>query len=188
MERSAARRAVGSLWRVGSVASLRELSEAIELGRDYLKRFDSVFVFLHDSGLHAVVIGPYGIGTARLVRDRLAAADAIPSDSFANIGARFVELAWQSPTSGRKEDNKPEQYRVYGIADDDVLNLRSGPGTNFSIVAEIPPNGAGVSVHTCGVVEGYRTHWCEASWQNYTGWASACCLVSDETGLPPAAR
>jgi uncharacterized caspase-like protein/uncharacterized protein YraI len=76
----------------------------------------------------------------------------------------------------------PESYRIVGIESWDVLNMRSGPGTNYPIVVPIPPDGTGVSVFRCRAVQGYRTKWCKTSWQGYEGWASACCLVGERTG------
>lgn len=34
----------------------------------------------------------------------------------------------------------PDTYRVTGVASDDVLNVRSGPGVEFSIVGELRPD------------------------------------------------
>jgi tetratricopeptide (TPR) repeat protein len=99
--------------------------------------------------------------------------------------ARLEEIASPEPTNLSAHEEKTEVYRVDNVAAHNVLNMRSGPGTDFPVVAEIPPNGSGVSVRTCKVVEGYRAKWCEASWQNHSGWISACCLVSEVTGLPP---
>jgi uncharacterized caspase-like protein/uncharacterized protein YraI len=75
-----------------------------------------------------------------------------------------------------------ESYRVVDVAGNDFLNMRSGPGTNYPVVVPIPPSASGVSVQACRTVQGYRTKWCEASWQGYTGWASACCLIGERTG------
>ncbi len=83
-----------------------------------------------------------------------------------------------SSASGR------ESYRVTAVANWDVLNMRSGPGTNYSIVVPIPPDGSGIYVSSCRSVSGYRTKWCQASWQGYSGWASACCLISERSGRP----
>ncbi|MEO8666889.1 MAG: caspase family protein [Bauldia sp.] len=76
----------------------------------------------------------------------------------------------------------PETYRVTGVQEWDVLNMRSGPGTNYPIVVPIPPDGRGVSVGSCRRVGGFATKWCSASWQGYSGWASACCLTGERTG------
>lgn len=78
-----------------------------------------------------------------------------------------------------------ETYRVTGVEDWDFLNMRAGPGTNYAIVAPIPPNGSGIYIYSCRSIAGYRTKWCESEWQGHRGWASACCLVGERTGIRP---
>jgi uncharacterized protein YraI len=78
-----------------------------------------------------------------------------------------------------------ETFRVTGVASNDFLMLRQGPGTNFPIVRQIPPTAGGVSVGSCQSVVGYRTKWCQAAWQGASGWASACCLTGERTGRLP---
>jgi uncharacterized protein YraI len=79
----------------------------------------------------------------------------------------------------------PETYRVVGVGGSDVLNMRSGPGTGYGVIVEIPPNGSGVSVSSCQTVSGYSSKWCLVSWQGASGWASNCCLESERTGRRP---
>ncbi|MGH6924509.1 MAG: caspase family protein [Propylenella sp.] len=79
----------------------------------------------------------------------------------------------------------PETFRVVGVASNDVLNMRSGPGTGYGIVAEIPPNGAGIAVSACQPVTGFSSKWCTVTWQGVSGWASACCLAGERTGRRP---
>ena len=35
-------------------------------------------------------------------------------------------------------------YRVYGVKENDVLNIRSGPSSKYNIVGMIPPSGSGI--------------------------------------------
>ena len=51
------------------------------------------------------------------------------------------------------------------------LNLRSGPGTNYGVIAVIP---------YCGQVSIYNRNygWCQVNWNNYSGWVSCRYLVS----------
>jgi tetratricopeptide (TPR) repeat protein len=109
-----------------------------------------------------------------------------PNDPWRRLAlARIEEIASQKPTDLQGDEKEPANYRVHEVRVYSVLNMRSGPGTDFPVVAEIPPNGSGISVRRCKAVEGYRAKWCETSWRKYSGWTSACCLVSEETGLPP---
>ena len=59
----------------------------------------------------------------------------------------------------------PDTYRVRGVADWDVLNIRSGPSSKRRIVGEIPPYGSGV--HCLGPCRG---NWCRISWRGIVGW------------------
>ena len=39
----------------------------------------------------------------------------------------------------------PDEYSVYGVASNDVLNVRSGPGLGFGIVGKLPHNATGLA-------------------------------------------
>ena len=75
-----------------------------------------------------------------------------------------------------------ETFRVTQIADGEVLDLRTGAGTDFPSIAAMPAGASGIAVGSCKTVDGYRFPWCEATWQGTQGWASACCLESEGTG------
>lgn len=81
-------------------------------------------------------------------------------------------------------DRGAETFRVTGVENWDVLNMRAGPGTGYPIVVAIPPDGSGVTVHSCNRVAGFAAKWCRTTWQGYSGWASACCLVGERSGRP----
>lgn len=57
-------------------------------------------------------------------------------------------------------------YQVAGVEPDDMLKMRAGPGTGFSIIAGIP-NGAVLRVYSCERTGG--TRWCKASLQQPGG-------------------
>lgn len=66
------------------------------------------------------------------------------------------------------------RYEVHGVEDDDMLKLRGGPGTGFSVIVGLP-NGTVVRVHSCQQTGG--TRWCRVSLQRarglkgYVSWA-----------------
>lgn len=72
-----------------------------------------------------------------------------------------------------------------GPGADEVLDIRAGPGTDFESIAQVPADGDGVAVtaESCKAVDGYQYPWCEVAWEGRKGWASACCLESERTGL-----
>lgn len=65
-------------------------------------------------------------------------------------------------------------YRVFGVADDDVLNIRSGPGASSPIVGSIPPNGRGVRI-----VGSCAGQWCQIDYRGSRGWVNRLYLSAD---------
>ena len=51
-------------------------------------------------------------------------------------------------------------YEVFGVADDDMLKLRAGPGIGYKVVLGLP-NGTVLRVHSCQQTGG--TRWCSVS-------------------------
>jgi uncharacterized caspase-like protein/uncharacterized protein YraI len=100
-------------------------------------------------------------------------------------GWSYARYLTEGSSGGGGGNSAAESFRVVGVASNDVLNIRSGPGTQHPIVAEIPPNGGGVAVYSCRQVAGYTNAWCEVSWQGVDGWASSCCLVGEASGRRP---
>jgi uncharacterized protein YraI len=76
-------------------------------------------------------------------------------------------------------------YRVVGVANDDVLNMRAGPSAGYGKVGMIPPRGRGVRiVGPCG-------DWCQVRYNGASGWVNRTYLAaeasyyrSDEAGEP----
>lgn len=75
-----------------------------------------------------------------------------------------------------------DTYYVGDIKAYDTLKMRSGPGTNFEIVTDLPLGTRGIEVSNCRKVAGFSIKWCQIEWGGKSGWASACCLFSDRDG------
>ncbi len=78
----------------------------------------------------------------------------------------------------------------YSVTDhpmDQKLNVRSGAGTNYTVIAELPPNALGVDVTDCQTEQGYKFRWCSLSWQGISGWAYGRYLVDEARDKPTAA-
>jgi hypothetical protein len=88
--------------------------------------------------------------------------------------------AQAEPASAQTEES--ETFRVTRVDRGDVLDLRTGPGTDNESIRQIPRDGSGIVVGACKVVDGYQYPWCEATWEGAQGWASACCLEGERTG------
>jgi hypothetical protein len=65
-------------------------------------------------------------------------------------------------------------FSVYGVATDDVLNMRSGPSEDFAIVGVIPPHASSVRlVGRCVDV------WCEIQFRSQRGWVNRYYLAQN---------
>lgn len=80
-----------------------------------------------------------------------------------------------------------ETYRVLGNVSQGIHNMRGGPGTNFALVVSIPAGATGLTIGQCRAAQDRRSAhpWCEVTWRGYSGWTSACCIVSERTGAFP---
>jgi hypothetical protein len=65
-------------------------------------------------------------------------------------------------------------FRVYGVADDDVLNVRSGPSEGHAVVGNIPPNAS-----TVRMVGGCIALWCEIQFRSTRGWVNRYYLAQN---------
>ncbi|MEZ5534084.1 MAG: SH3 domain-containing protein [Thiolinea sp.] len=68
----------------------------------------------------------------------------------------------------------------------DTLNMRSGPGVNNGVVAELPHNAQGVTM-TGGQKAVGSTQWVEVSWKGKTGWVSKAYLAA-QSSAPAASQ
>ena len=60
---------------------------------------------------------------------------------------------------------------VVGVEFDDVLNVRAGPGTNFEIIATLPPEGTMLSAGEARLLP--QSIWYRVSTGSTTGWVSS---------------
>jgi hypothetical protein len=65
------------------------------------------------------------------------------------------------------------EYRVAGVASNDVLNIRSGPDASSAIVSTIPPYGSGILM--TGSCAG---QWCPIDYRGSQGWVNRRYLTS----------
>jgi hypothetical protein len=62
-------------------------------------------------------------------------------------------------------------YAVVGVAGDDVLNVRAGPGVGNPIVGTIPPHGMGVRITDEGQIVG-QSLWVPVAYGDALGWVN----------------
>jgi hypothetical protein len=63
------------------------------------------------------------------------------------------------------------RYRVIDHQWPDQLNIRAGPGTEYSVVSRIPHDGIDVKMISCRAVDGYKYKWCIVDYKGNHGWA-----------------
>lgn len=81
---------------------------------------------------------------------------------FAALVLAVASMAGSSPASACACCGT---YQVVGVAPDDVLNIRSGPGSKYRKIGEIPPNsGCVIKTGKC------RSKWCEVDYAEMHGW------------------
>jgi len=81
-------------------------------------------------------------------------------------------INWMNLTG--KEITNPI-YQVHNVKKRDVLNVRSGNGSSFPIVAKIPHDGTGIEL----LDKGCASAWCRIRHQGKEGWVNASFLKID---------
>ncbi|MXQ08302.1 SH3 domain-containing protein [Alphaproteobacteria bacterium GH1-50] len=71
------------------------------------------------------------------------------------------------------QDAFPGLYDVTGVASDDVLNIRSGPGASHAIIGSLPPDATDIEV----IAPDDRHRWAKINFREGTGWVSMDYLV-----------
>ena len=123
---------------------------------------------------------------------------------FSHIISRLAAallLAAPTVALAQMDGQGPDAWRVTGVAPDDVLNARAGPGTDHLVIDAFPANATGLQMVTCVpflTQQNYREltelqranlppRWClmESADRGTKGWVSAHYLQEDtSTSLP----
>jgi hypothetical protein len=85
------------------------------------------------------------------------------------IPGAAIEAKWPD---GRKLLH-PDRFvttRVVNVDANDTLKLRSGPGTSFKILAEIPANETNITAFNYDQVWDGDTYWCPVEWRGVRGY------------------
>lgn len=109
----------------------------------------------------------------------VSAATPTPSPIVVATPTPSVAASTQRPTAigakwpdGRKLLH-PDQFvrtRVVNVADNDTLKLRSGPGTSFRVVAEIPADETKITAFNYDQIWDGDTWWCPVEWKGLRGY------------------
>jgi len=93
-----------------------------------------------------------------------------------------------SNTSSRQQAAQPGRpadplYMVANVERDDVLNVRSGPSTDFDVIAELQPDSRGVAI-----TGACQSEWCPVQHELTRGWVNRMYLANDAamSSTPPS--
>ncbi len=124
---------------------------------------------------------------------KLPAKDAKPAPAAPRHAARVAATSPQTvapprgPSASEWEgvnvatSSEVALYRVRGVADYDVLNVRRGPSELHAPIASIPPTGRRVEITgEC------RADWCPIRYRGVTGWVNRYYLAEDRASLGSA--
>jgi len=90
-------------------------------------------------------------------------------------------------TEGGVANTASDYDGLYSVVDhpaNELLNIRSGPGTQYPVVAELVPYALDVKVTDCQAIDDYEYRWCNLSWNRVSGWGYGRYL-QDEQGNKP---
>jgi hypothetical protein len=65
-------------------------------------------------------------------------------------------------------------FKVAKVRSDDVLNVRSGPSSDFEIVGALPPGTRGIAITSA-----CRSQWCPVKHQTMSGWVNSAYLMPE---------
>lgn len=84
------------------------------------------------------------------------------------------ESDWEGVNVATSSIRPVPLYRVRGVADYDVLNVRRGPSQDHVSIASIPPTGRRVQI-----IGQCRADWCPIRYGGVTGWVNSYYLTED---------
>ena len=114
-------------------------------------------------------------GAGQLLKPAERKAGAEAPSAHALVAGAPSTLAMSSPQA-RPEPKPPAEpmYTVANVERDDVLNVRSGPSTEFKVVGELQPGSRGISI-----TGACRSEWCPVQHESTSGWVNRMYLSKD---------
>jgi hypothetical protein len=117
-------------------------------------------------------------------------AAALPLPPPANPPAVSTEpavrtMAFPAMTAPKQAPSAAVQsasFVVTNVRDNDVLNVRAGPSTEFDIVASLKPGSRGVAI-----TGDCQSEWCPVRHQNASGWVNSSFLSNEAPTVVQAA-
>lgn len=120
-------------------ASRPSVEAAIAFARDWFPRRSGVRIFGSDNGYYGVVIGTTARSGAEARIASLVSSGQVPSDSYCSTGSRYVSEVLRQGGSGSGSGAAPTRMMYVDNNSAGGLNVRRGPGTQFSDFTELAP-------------------------------------------------
>ena len=79
-----------------------------------------------------------------------------------------------APAQPKANGSVDAAYMVVKVAPDDVLNVRSGPSTEFDVIGDLQPGSRGVTI-----TGACRSGWCPVQHASTSGWVNSLYLASE---------
>jgi S1-C subfamily serine protease len=117
----------------------------------------------------AVVSANPSVSAATPARTPIVAATPTPNVAASTQRPTAIGAKWPD---GRKLLH-PDQFvrtRVVNVAANDTLKLRSGPGTSFRVLAEIPADETNITAFNYDQIWDGDTWWCPVEWRGLRGY------------------
>ncbi len=116
---------------------------------------------------------------ATVPASRAAPNPAPPPSRMASVVPNPVPVpsTAKPPTAPARASTPPQQpqHVVANVPENDVLNMRSGPSTDYEVVAELRPGSRGVTITgSC------QSGWCPVRHQDASGWVNGSFLAGDD--------
>ncbi len=125
---------------------------------------------IRDAIAKSAVVSPNpSVSAATLAPSPIVVATPTPSVAASTQRPTAIGAKWPD---GRKLLH-PDQFvrtRVVNVDANDTLKLRSGPGTSFRVVAEIPAGETNITAFNYDQIWDGDTWWCPVEWRSLRGY------------------
>lgn len=99
-------------------------------------------------------------------------APAPPPNKVAN----FVKQPVGNAAPAARDAAPIQSFRVVGVEEDDILNVRDGPSCDYDTIAEIAPDARGVTI-----IGACQAEWCPIRHGQAAGWVNTYYLAEETT-------
>lgn len=99
--------------------------------------------------------------------------------------AAGVRIMATPPMTAPRDETAPRlqaSFAVANVRNDDVLNVRSGPSSDFDVVAALKPGSRGIAI-----TGACQSDWCPVRHESAAGWVNSVYLANETATATPAA-